>query len=399
MTNTNEITPFRIEIPQEDIDDLHIRLERTRWPQQLPGVGWERGVPTGYLQELAEYWRTGYDWREREAELNQIPQFTTTIDDQTIHFLHVESSEPDAMPLILTHGWPSSPFEFLKVIGPLTDPRAHGGDPADAFHVVIPSLPGYGFSTPVLEPGWGNLFRVAQAWAELMNRLGYERYAVQGTDVGSGVAGIMAMVAAERVVGVHLTGTVASQPFGPPVELEGLSEPDRARAERFNTFQTDGLGYLHMQATRPQTIGYSLNDSPVGQLAWIVDKLAAWTDTSTGELEDAVGRDDLLTDVSLFWFTGAGVSSAHATFEGMQAWLEMVARQSDEDVAYAGEYPASPPTPTGVAVFATDSTIRSLMDTGQITHWSEFDRGGHFPAMEVPDLLVEDICSFVRPLR
>ena len=185
--NSSDIRPFRIEIPQVDLDDLHDRLARTRWPDDLPGTGWERGIPVGYLRGLAEYWRSAYDWRAAEAALNEIPQFTTTIDEQPIHFLHVRSPEPRALPLLLTHGWPSSPVEFLQVIGPLTDPRAHGGDPADAFHVVIPSLPGYGFSTPVRQPGWGNLFRVAQAWAQLMARLGYDRYGVQGTDVGSGV--------------------------------------------------------------------------------------------------------------------------------------------------------------------------------------------------------------------
>ena len=192
------IHPFTINIPQADLDDLRDRLAHTRWPDELPGVGWSRGVPLDYLKGLAEYWRNGYDWRAQEAKLNALPQFTTEIDGQNIHFLHVRSPEPNALPLIITHGWPSSPVEFLKVIGPLTDPRAHGGDPADAFDLVIPSLPGYGFSMPVQSTGWGNLFRVAQAWAELMQRLGYQRYAVQGTDVGTGVAGMLAMVDAAR---------------------------------------------------------------------------------------------------------------------------------------------------------------------------------------------------------
>ncbi len=334
---------------------------------------------------------------KHEAKLNEFPQYTTQIDGQTIHFLHVRSPEPDALPLILTHGWPSSPVEFLKVISPLTDPRAHGGNPTDAFHVVIPSLPGYGFSTPVREVGWGNLFRVAQAWVELMSRLGYERYAVQGTDVGSGVAMILAMVDAERVVGVHLTGTVAAMPFGPSIELEGLSEADRACGERFNELQTDGIGYLHLQATRPQTLAYSLNDSPVGQLAWIVEKFQAWTDPAARLPEDAVDRDQLLTNVSIFWFTGAGASSANAMYEGMQAYREMAAQQSQESGAQQSEQSGPP---TGVAVFAADTTIRSVFDPdNRISHWSEFDRGGHFPALEVPDLLVSDVGSFFRPLR
>jgi pimeloyl-ACP methyl ester carboxylesterase len=396
--NSSDIRPFRIEIPQADLDDLHDRLARTRWPDDLPGIGWERGIPGGYLRGLAEYCRSAYDWRAAEAALNEIPQFSTTIDEQPIHFLHVRSPEPRALPLLLTHGWPSSPVEFLKVIGPLTDPRAHGGDPADAFHVVIPSLPGYGFSTPVRQPGWGNLFRVAQAWAQLMARLGYERYAVQGTDVGSGVSGILAMIDAGRVAGVHLTGTGAGMPFGPAVPLDGLSAADRARAERFNAAQSDGFGYLHLQSTRPQTLGYALTDSPIAQLAWIAEKFREWTDPATDLPEDAVDRDQLLTNVSIFWFARAGASAAHGTYEGMQAWRAIIAQQeAGESGAFAGGQ-AGPPT--GVAVFAADTTIRSLMDpAGQISHWSEFDRGGHFPAMEVPGLLAGDLRAFFRGLR
>jgi epoxide hydrolase len=395
-----EIRPFRIAVPDEDLDDLRRRLRASRWPDELPGVGWSRGVPLEYLQGLAAYWADGFDWRAQEAMLNELPQFTTVIDGQPIHFLHVRSPQPDALPLLVTHGWPSSPVEFLKIIDPITDPRSHGGEAADAFHLVIPSLPGYGFSTPVREPGWGNLFRVAQAWAQLMGRLGYDRYAVQGTDVGAGVAGMLAMVDPGRVTGVHLTGTAAAMPFGPPVELEGLSEADRARAERFNAFQTDGLGYLHLQATRPQTLAYGLQDSPVGQLAWIVEKFQEWTDPSAELPDDAVDRDQLLTNVSIYWFTGSGASSAHATYEGMQAWRAIAAQQAESGGhgdAGSGAGPSGPPT--GVAVFAADSTIRSLLDPGNAMHWSEFDRGGHFPAMEVPDLLVEDVRAFFRGLR
>ncbi|HEY0738537.1 MAG TPA: epoxide hydrolase [Herpetosiphonaceae bacterium] len=391
------IHPFTIDIAQADLDDLRARLAHTRWPDALPEVGWSRGVPLAYLKDLAEYWRTSYDWRAQEAQLNQFPQYITEIDGQTIHFLHVRSPEPHALPLILTHGWPSSFVEFLKVIGPLTDPVAHGGTVTDAFHVVIPSLPGYAFSTPVQAPGWGNLFRVAQAWAELMRRLGYQRYAVHGTDVGSGVAGVLAMVDAQRVVGTHLTGTVAAMPLGPAVALDDLSDADRARGERFNAFQADGIGYLHIQATRPQTLAYSLNDSPVGQLAWIVEKFQEWTDPAAQLPEDAVDRDQLLTNVSIYWFSGAGASSAHATYEGMQAYREMVAWQSEGTSAQeVGQWGP----PRGIAVFAADTTIRSLFDPGNtMEHWSEFERGGHFPAMEVPDLLVEDVRTFFRRFR
>jgi pimeloyl-ACP methyl ester carboxylesterase len=401
MGDTTAIRPFRIAVPQADLDDLRDRLARTRWPDELPGLGWSRGVPLPYLRGLAGYWADGFDWRKQEASLNALPQFVTGIDGQDIHFFHVRSPESDALPLLLTHGWPSSPVEFLKVVEPLTDPRAAGGDPADAFHLVIPSLPGYGFSTPVREPGWGNLFRVAAAWAELMGRLGYQRYAVHGTDVGAGVAGMLPMVAPGRVAGVHLTGTAAGTPFGPPVELDGLSEADRERAERFNAFQADGLGYLQIQSTRPQTLAYALNDSPVGQLAWIVEKFQEWTDPAAEVPDDAVDRDQLLTGVSVFWFSGAGASSAHATYEGMQAWRQMAALQAAEPAAAEAEGPGAEAAgpPTGVAVFAADSTIRARLDPGQTMHWSEFDRGGHFPAMEAPDLLVGDVRAFFRGLR
>lgn len=305
METSQQIRPFRIDIPQSDIDDLRDRLAMTRWAEDLPGVGWSRGVPAGYLKGLADYWRTGFDWRAQEAKLNELPQFTTEIDGQNIHFLHVRSPEADALPLILTHGWPCSIAEFVEVIGPLTDPRAHGGDPADAFDVVAPSLPGFGFSTPARETGWGNLFRVAAAWAELMSRLGYERFAAQGGDVGAGVTAMLAMLAPDRMVGAHANGPTP-YPFGPPVEVDGLSDADKLRAERFNRFQQDGMGYLHLQSTRPQTLAQSLTDSPVGQLAWIVEKFKEWTDPAAELPEDAVDRDQLLTNVSIYWFTGTG---------------------------------------------------------------------------------------------
>lgn len=391
------IRPYTVAVTSAAVDDLRDRLGRTRWPQVSPEPGWRRGVPLDYLRDLAGYWADGFDWRAQEAALNEVPQFVTTVDGQAIHFLHARSPEPRARPLVLTHGWPSSPVEFLRVIGPLTDPRAHGGDPGDAFHLVVPSLPGYGFSTPLAGPGWGNLFRVARTWAELMGRLGYDHFAVHGTDAGAGVAGILGMVAPERVVGVHLTGTVAAMPFGPPIDLDDLSAADRARAERFNESQVDGLGYLHLQATRPQTLAYSLNDSPVGQLAWIVEKFHEWTDPAVDLPDRAVDRDQMLTNASVFWFSEAGAASAHAVYEGMQAYRAMAADRAGQAAADGGA-PERPPT--GVAVFAADTTIRHLMDpAGTIAHWSEFDRGGHFPAMEVPDLLVDDLRAFFRPLR
>jgi pimeloyl-ACP methyl ester carboxylesterase len=388
----SETRPFRIDIPQPAVDDLRRRLAATRWPAEEPVEGWERGVPLAYLRELAAYWADGYDWRRHERQLNELPQFVASIADLEIHFVHVRSPEPDAVPLLLTHGWPSSFVEFLKVIGPLSDPRAHGGDARHAFHLVIPSLPGYGFSPPPARPGWGNLFGVAQAWAELMAGLGYDSYAVQGTDVGAGVAEMLAMIDGPRIIGLHATGTVAAMPFGPPIELDGLGGSERERAARFNEYRADGLGYLHMQATRPQTLAYSLSDSPAGQLAWIVEKYHEWTDPAAELPDEAVDRDQLLTTASVFWFTGAGASSAHATYDGIQAWRARAAsapgRNGDGGTAETGP-------PRAVAVFAADTAIRSVMDpAGAIERWSEFDRGGHFPAMEAPDLLVDDLRSF-----
>ncbi|MBB5855959.1 epoxide hydrolase family protein [Amycolatopsis umgeniensis] len=376
----NEIKPFRIAIDQTELDDLKDRLSRTRWPREVTG-DWSRGVPVSYLKGLAEYWAGGFDWRAQEAKLNEIPQFTTEIDGQTVHFLHVRAADPDALPVLLTHGWPSSPFEFRELIDSL------GGE----FHLVIPSLPGYGFSISE-GPGWGNLFRVAQAWTTLMDRLGYERFGVHGTDAGAGVASILGVIAPHRVVGVHLTGTGAAMPLGPALDLDGLSGEDRDRAEQFNQRQLDGIGYLHLQSTRPQTLAYSLNDSPVGQLAWIVEKFAEWTDPAKKLPEDAVDLDHLLASVSLFWFTGAGASSAHAMYEGMQIYRQMSQGGWDSD----GETPAGPPL--GIAVFAGDTTIRSLQD-GPVEHWTEHDTGGHFPAMEVPDLLAEDLRTYFGKLR
>ncbi|HKB46714.1 MAG TPA: epoxide hydrolase [Ktedonobacterales bacterium] len=381
------IRPFRIDIPQADLDDLRERLARTRWPDELPGVGWSRGVPLACLQELAKYWRTAYDWRAWEARLNAVPQFTTTIDGATIHFLHVRSPEPQALPLILTHGWPGSIVEFLEVIGPLADPRAHGGDPADAFDVVVPSLPGYGFSGPTHDAGWTTA-RVARAWAELMRRLGYQRYGAQGGDWGAFVSPELGRIDPDHVVGVHVNAaTMGFIPFGPvePDELASFSDAEKVRLDRLNRFLTDGNGYFQIQATRPQTLAYALTDSPVGQLAWIVEKFKEWSYPSAELPEQAIARDRILTDVMLYWLTGTAGSSARTYYENMHAssW---------------GQQPGT--TPTGVAVFAEDVAIRRFAERGNnIVHWSEFERGGHFAALEAPDLLVADVRDFFRTVR
>ncbi|HKW22007.1 MAG TPA: alpha/beta fold hydrolase [Ktedonobacterales bacterium] len=384
---TTEIQPFTIDIPQSDLDDLRDRLARTRWPEEVSNVGWSRGVPLDYLKELVEQWRTGYDWRVYEARLNQYPQFTTEIDGAHIYFLHVRSPEPDALPLILTHGWPGSVVEFLNVIGPLSDPRAHGGDSADAFHLVIPSIPGYGFSGPTHDAGW-TTDRVARAWAELMRRLGHDRYGAQGGDWGAFVSPALGRADPEHVIGVHVNAaTMGFIPFGPVADdqLASFTDAEKQRLERLNRFLADGNAYFQVQATRPQTLAYGLTDSPVGQLAWIVEKFKEWTYPTGNMPEQAIDRDLMLTDVMFYWLTKTAGSSAQMYYENMHAsnW---------------GQQPGT--TPTGVAVFAEDVAIRRYAEqANNIVHWSEFDRGGHFAAMEAPDLLVGDIRQFFRSLR
>ena len=384
-----EIRPFRVDVSREDLDDLHDRLGRTRWPDELPDVGWSRGVPLGYLKGIADHWRASYDWREWEAKLNEVPQFTTQIDGQNLHFLHARSPEPDALPLIISHGYPGSVVEFLDVIGPLTDPASHGGDAADAFHVVAPSIPGFGFSTPVREAGW-EMARTARAFAELMRRLGYERYGAQAGDVGAGIVGMLAGIDREHVLAVHtnsdplaVMGAIDYLPEG-AARLESLSEDDRAAVERARAISQEGSGYLKLQSNRPQTIAYSLNDSPVGQLAWIFENFKEWTDETAELPEDAVDLDQLLTNVSIYWFTGTGASAARFLYE----------------TGHSTEWGAPGSAPQGWALFAAQPFVRAMMDPDhEIEHWSEFDRGGHFAAMEVPDLLVEDVRRFFRRHR
>ncbi len=387
VMDTDTIREFRLDVPQADLDDLRDRLARVRWPAQLPGNGWERGVPVDYLRGLAEHWRTGYDWRQHEARLNELPQFTTDIDGQIVHFLHVRSPEPDALPLVVTHGYPSAVVEMLGLVGPLTDPRAHGGDPADAFHLVVPSLPGFGLSTPLGDAGW-ELTRTSTAWVELMARLGYDRYGAHGSDIGAGVAGGLGIHDPERVVGAHVTtDPTALALIGGmlPDESDDMSDEQKGRLAVYRQWEADGRGYLQIQSTRPQTLAYGLADSPVAQLAWIVEKFQEWTNPAAALPEDAVDLDQLLTIVSLYWFTGTGPTAANFIYEASHA---------------ERDWSAVSPAPTGMAVFAADDLLRYVLNPGgQIEHWSEFSEGGHFPAMEVPDLLVGDIRAFFRPLR
>lgn len=376
--------PFTIDIPQSALDDLQYRLDHSRLPAPLPGDDWDTGVPVGWLSELVEYWRTEYDWRAAEKQLNSFPQYTTEIDGQRIHFLHVKSPNPDALPLVLTHGWPGSIAEFLDIIGPLTDPASHGGDAADAFHLVIPSLPGFGFSGPVAESGWTRA-GIGRAWAKLMAELGYERYGVQGGDIGGAVSPEVARSAPEHVVGVHTNGG----PNLPPMqmsdeEIAALTPLEQDRVARIKAFQREEFGYIQIQMTRPQTIGYGLVDSPVGQLAWIMDKFREWTHPRTTLPDAIIDRERLLTNVMIYWLTGTASSAAYVGY-AQNSW---------------GEQPVNSGVPTAVLAFAHDVCIRKYCeDANNITRWTDVDRGGHFAALEEPEILVTDVREFFRDLR
>jgi epoxide hydrolase len=390
MTNDDraEIREFRIDVPQSDLDDLQERLVRTRWANELPpesregggqpGLvppGWEYGVPLDYVRELVEYWRTDYDWRAWEAKLNEYPQFTTEIDGQNIHFLHVRSPEPDALPLILTHGWPNSVVEYLELIGPLTDPRAHGGHALDAFHVVIPSLPGFAFSGPTTETGW-DAQRTAKAWAELMGRLGYDRYGAHGNDAGAIVAPVQGRLDPDHVVGVHVN-QIFSFPSGDPGEFEGLTQEEFQYLGFLQSF-VDRAIHDKAQAAQPQTLAHALADSPAGQLAW--------SGQLFGPPGQALSADQILTNASIYWLTNTAASAARFYYENARA-----------------ENPTEPTTiPLGLASFAFDfRPIRKFAerDHKNIVSWSEFDRGGHWAAHDAPDLLTGDIRQFFRDVR
>jgi epoxide hydrolase len=382
------IEPFRLEIQQDELDDLQRRLASTRWPADSPEPGWSRGVPLDYLRQLATYWASGFDWRREEAALNEVPQFSTEIDGQRIHFLHLRSPEENALPLLLLHSWPGSPVEFARLLGPLSDPAAHGGQGADAFHLIVPSIPGFGLSAPVNEPGWSS-GRIARACVELMHRLGYRRYAVHGGDVGAGIAAGLSAADPDGVLALHVTTdpptavTFASW-SGDPTQNPALSPDQRERVAELKQTSSEDEGYLRLQSTRPQTIAYALTDSPVGQLAWIIEKFKAWTDSRKELPEDAVDKDQLLTNISLYWFTRSGAASAHALYESMNAQ----------------EWSEPGPALTGFAVFGAEPFVRLLLDPeSKVEHWSEFVQGGHFPAMEQPELLIGDLRRFFARYR
>ncbi|MFI7634581.1 epoxide hydrolase family protein [Nonomuraea sp. NPDC049400] len=376
----NAIKPFRIDIPQEDLDDLRARLRRTRWARRLPG-GWSRGVPVAYLKELAEYWADGFDWRAQEARLNAFPQFTTDIDGQTIHFLHVRSPEPHALPLIITHSWPNSIAEFLDVIGPLTDPGRHGLDPGVAFHVVAPSLPGFAFSPfpePADERPW-SIERVARTWAELMRGLGYERYGAHGNDAGALVTPQLAALDSEHVVGSLITAGLGI-PTGDPAQLEGLSKDELDELEEMSAWMTGGSGYGPYLASRPQTLAHGFADSPVAQLAYLVERFKEFDGWGTGA--EPIDRDLVLTNAAVYWLTDTGGSSSWTYYEGA-----------------AGLPIHQSAVPTGVTHGGSALMRRIAERDNDIVYWGDAQSPSHMVAMAAPEPLVAGIRAFFRMIR
>jgi len=374
-TADTTLVPFRIDVPQADLDDLHDRLARTRWPLPVPGrddrTDFSRGIPLPYLRELAEYWRDGFDWRAQETALNEYAQVTTVVDGQTFHVVHARSANPDATPLLLCHGWPGSFVEYQRLLPLLTD----------AFHVVVPSLPGFGFSTPLSGTGW-EVARTTEAYAEIMSRLGYERYGVHGTDIGAGVTGRLPALYPERVIATHVgsdgrtLGMVGTQ-FPMP---DGLTDDEVAQIEAVRARDAAEHGYFEMQNHRPETIGAALVDSPVGQLAWIAEKFQTWTNPKRPTPDESVDRDQLLTNVSLYWFTRSGASSAQFYYEASHSGLDWL---SAADV------------PSAWSVFDTHPLMAKVFNAwGAIDRWVEHPEGGHFPAMEEPGLLADDLKAF-----
>jgi pimeloyl-ACP methyl ester carboxylesterase len=383
-----EVTPFRIDVPEADLDDLRERLRRTRWPEPETVTDWSQGVPLAYLRDLCRYWSDGYDWRAAEARLNALPQFRTEIGGLPIHFIHARSPHPDALPLIITHGWPGSVMEFGKVIGPLSDPVAYGGDAADAFHVVCPSLPGYAFSGKPAEPGWG-IERIAGAWAELMARLGYRRYGAQGSDWGTSVSTLLAQRDPGHVAGIHLTPPLAPPD---PATSGDLTERERSALAALEHSAEWDSGYSKEHATRPQTIGYALVDSPAALCAWITEKFWAWTDNG-GHLENVLTRDELLDNIMLYWLPGTGASAVRLYWESMRQVNEWITGGNTGTIA----------VPAGCSVFPRELQRPSRRWAARrftnIRYWNEPAKGGHFAAFEQPDLFVSELRSFFRLVR
>jgi pimeloyl-ACP methyl ester carboxylesterase len=388
----DQVQPFKIAIDDAILRDLKERLARTRWPDAVDAAGWDYGVPLAYMKELVDHWQHKYDWREQERKLNRFDQFKTRIDGLDIHFVHVKSKESNALPLVVVHGWPGSFCEFHKMIGPLTDPVAHGGKAEDAFHVICPSLPGFGFSEKPKERGW-NSQRMAEVFAKLMPRLGYARYGAQGGDWGSGITRWLAGADGGHCIGGHSNFPSGSRPMEDP--MRGVTPKEMERVEQRRRELNDHYAYAAIQGTRPLTLGYGLNDSPAGLAAWIIDKFWAWSDHG-GNLDNSFSRDELLTNVMIYWVTNTMPSSVRIYFESQH--------NQPRPSTMTPWQNTGKPAPMGYALFPKEINVppRAWVERAQgspLVHWTEMPRGGHFAALEQPGLLVEDVRSFFRKVR
>jgi len=386
MSDPAAIRPFKIEVPDAALADLRDRLGRTRWPDQIAGTGWDYGTELAYLRTLCDYWRTEYDWRAQEAALNRWPQFTTDVDGERLHFIHAKSKHADAFPLLITHGWPGSVVEFQKILPLLTDPTAHGGRAEEAFHVICPSMPGYGFSGPTHSRGW-DPERIARAEIEIMHRLGYVKYGAQGGDWGAIVTPWVAKLDPKHCAGIHLNMLLVIPP--PDAKTDVLTEAEQKRLSYSSQFQSEGTGYQAIQGTKPQTLAYGLTDSPTGLAGWIVEKFRAWGDCPGGDVERAFTKDELLTNISVYWFSGTINSSTRLYYEQRKSAKLAIA---DGKIA----------TPTGCAVFPKElyNAPRAWAEHYyDIRQWSVFESGGHFAAMERPNEMAADLRKFFAALR
>jgi pimeloyl-ACP methyl ester carboxylesterase len=378
---SDSVSPFTLNIPPAVLNDLRERLARTRWPERETVDDWSQGAPLERVRALCDYWANGYDWRRCEATLNALGQYRTTVDDLGIHLLHVRSPEPGALPLLMTHGWPGSVIEFLKVIGPLTNPRAHGGDPRDAFHVVAPSLPGYGFSDRPAAKGWG-VERIAAAWITLMRRLGYDRFVAQGGDWGSAVTTAVAMAKPPECIAIHLNMPIVFPEAG---DFADLTPAEQKTVARMKFYQDSDSGYAKQQATRPQTLGYGLTDSPAAQAAWIYEKFYAWTDND-GSPESTLSRDEMLDNIMLYWLPATGAASARLYWESSGAFKSQALD-----------------LPVGVSIFPEEifrpSRRWAQRSYSNIIHWNEVQKGGHFAAFEQPAIFVNELRTCFRAVR
>jgi pimeloyl-ACP methyl ester carboxylesterase len=382
-TATKDVSPFKVHVPQAALDDLKERLTNARWPDKEPVTDWSQGVPLAKAQALAEYWRTHYDWRRVESALNGLPQYRSQIDGLEIHFIHVRSKHENALPIILTHGWPGSVIEFMQVVGPLVDPMAHGGKADEAFHVVIPSLPGFGFSDKPTEPGW-RLPRIANAWAALMARLGYSHYVAQGGDLGAGVSSWMAKQQPSGLLAIHLNLPILFPP--PPAPPGGYTAAEQPALGELGKYASDGSGYASIQATRPQTLGYGLADSPAGQAMWIYEKFQAWSD-NRGDPAEAISLDHMLDDITLYWLTDTAASSARLYYESFAKDFSRMPLDFPVAVSiFKGDF-FTPPKAWGEETYT------------KLFYWNEVPKGGHFAALEQPELFVAELRKSFAQVR